>query len=153
VIRRLFAAYHWARARDDEWKFGPGAALRRIDRMEALRPLSCSAAAYKAWLLFHVGRREEADRLFAEVEERIGEPATPDQAYVQLFCKFYGRYRVSRLDHADALWDAAQELQCSATLRRYLPFYRKPSEVHADPLFADLETSPLARRYRRNKRG
>lgn len=152
MIRRLIAAYHCVLARRDEVKFGPATALRRIERMEA-RPLPDAASAYKAWLLLGVGRVGEADRLFGEVETKLADPANANQAYLRLFCQFYGRYRVSRLEHADALWDAAQQLQCSDMLRRYLPFFRKPSEVHADPRFADLDTSPVARRYLRKKRG
>lgn len=153
MIGRLNAAYHWVQARRDELKLGPAAALRRIERMEALRPLPDVASAYKAWLLLGVGRVGEADRLFGEVEAKLAEPADANEAYLRLFCQFYGRYRVSRLEQADALWESAQQLQCSDMLRRYLPFFRKPSEVHADPRFADLDTSPVARRYFRKKRG
>jgi hypothetical protein len=149
LLKRIRVAYHWAKARQDDLDHGPGKALVRLARIEALQPLAYYQRAYMAWLLFHAGRTEEADRLFGEVEAQLAEPENANQAYVRLFCQFYGRFRVSKLDEADAIWTAAQAQPCSAMLRRYLPIYGKPSAVNADPRFAGLDTSPLGDRYRR----
>jgi hypothetical protein len=153
LFKLIRIAYHWAEARQDDIKHGPAAGLLRLARIEALSPLTYYQSAYKAWLLFHAGRTGEADRLFEEVETRLAEPKNPNQAYVRLFCQLFGRFRVSTPEEADAIWEAARAQQCSGMLRRYLPIYDKPSIIHADPRFADLNTSPVANRYRRRKAG
>lgn len=137
-LKSFQRSFHWVRAFDEERKHGPHEALKRINQIEQLGPLTYYQEAYKAFLLFHSDQAEAADRIFISLENRLSQPSNPNEEYVRLFCQFYGSRRISTIAAADELWETAHELGCSPMLRRYLQFFRKPSVAYSDPRNADL---------------
>ena len=133
ILARLISAYHWTKALGDELAGEPGMALARIARMEELLPLRPFEQAYKGLLLLNLSRFDEADDLFEQTIQGIGEPEGPNGRYVQIVCHLWKKDRFADLAEADRLWLEASTIACSSMLRRYLVLHDKmPSELVAD---------------------
>lgn len=127
MIERLLARCHFVKAlhawERDDWE----GSFRQLQRAEELSPFGTFRAAFKAQVLLALREYADADRLFSQILDALGEPRNAGQRYTQIVCLLWQGNSFRDVPEANALWAEAMDLNCSRSLRQYL-LLRQPPE-------------------------